>query len=114
MGFVVSFPRHALARERRILMSVISSAVASGLTSEMYDLVSAKAMPGDELPDGCQLHLAGPVREGWRVIMVWDSRDAFERFREEKLLPVIRELAGGHGGPEVEPEVNPVHKLIMA
>jgi hypothetical protein len=94
-------------------MSVVSSAVASGLTSEMYDVVSAKTMPGDELPQGCQLHLAGPVREGWRVIMVWDSREAFEQFREEKLLPVIRELAGGHG-PEIEPEVNPVHKLITA
>jgi hypothetical protein len=95
-------------------MSVVSSAVASGLTAEMYDVVSARAMPGDELPDGCRLHLAGPVPEGWRVIMVWDSSEAFQRFREERLVPVIRELAGGHGGPEVEPEVNPVHKLVVA
>jgi hypothetical protein len=96
------------------LMSVVSSAIASGLTSEMYDVVSAKAMPGDVLPDGCQLHLSGPTAEGWRVIMVWDTREAFEQFREDKLLPLIRELAGGHGGPEVEPDVNPVYKLIMA
>jgi hypothetical protein len=95
-------------------MPVVSSAVAPGLTSEMYDVVSAKAMPGDVLPDGCRLHLSGPTAEGWRVIMVWDSREAFERFREEKLLPVIRELTGGRGGPEVEPDVNPVHKLILA
>lgn len=51
-------------------------------------------MPGDQLPDGCQLHIAGPVAEGWRVITVWETREAFDRFREEKLLPTIRELAG--------------------
>jgi hypothetical protein len=39
---------------------------------------------------------------------------AFHRFREEKLLPAIREAAGGEGPPDVEPEVNPVHKLITA
>jgi hypothetical protein len=37
---------------------------------------------------------------------------AFDRFREEKLLPAFRELAGDEAPPAAEPEVNPVHKLI--
>jgi hypothetical protein len=43
---------------------------------------------------------------------VWESREDFDRFREDKLLPAIRELAGGEAPPTAEPEVNPVHKLI--
>lgn len=93
-------------------MSVVVSAVAPGLSADMYEAVSGKAMPGDQLPDGCQLHIAGPVEQGWRVITVWESRDAFDRFR--KLLPAIRELAGDEAPPAAEPEVNPVHKLITA
>jgi hypothetical protein len=41
------------------------------------------------------------------VITVLETREAFDRFREEKLLPAIRELAGGEAPPAAEPEVNP-------
>jgi hypothetical protein len=92
-------------------MSVVVSAVAP-FDVEMYEAITSKVMTGDQLPDGCELHIAGPVEQGWRVITVWESREAFDRFREEKLLPAIRELSGGEGPPPVEPEVNPVHRLI--
>jgi hypothetical protein len=52
------------------LMAVVVSTVAPGLTAEMYEAVSAKAMSGDQLPGGCQVHIAGPVDQGWRVITV--------------------------------------------
>jgi hypothetical protein len=92
-------------------MSVVVSAIAP-FNVDMYEAVTGKVMPSGELPDGCELHIAGPVEEGWRVITVWESREAFDRFREEKLLPAIREVAGEGGPPPLEPEVNPVHKLI--
>ena len=92
-------------------MSVVVSTVAP-FNVDMYEAVTGKVMPGGELPDGCELHIAGPVEQGWRVITVWESREDFDRFREEKLLPAVRELTGGEGPPRVEPEVNPVHKLI--
>jgi hypothetical protein len=92
-------------------MSVVVSAVAPGLNAEMYEAVSGRVMPGDQLPEGCELHIGGPVEGGWRVITVWESPEAFRRFREEKLLPAIREVSGGEP-PPMEPEVNPVHKLL--
>jgi hypothetical protein len=46
------------------------------------------------------------------VITVWESREAFDRFREQKLLPAIQELAGGQAPAMAEPEVNPVHKVV--
>jgi hypothetical protein len=92
-------------------MSVVVSAVAPGFSAELYEAVTVRAMPGDQLPDGCKLHIAGPVEQGWRVITVWESREAFDRFREEKLLPALREVAG-EAPPPAEPEISPVHKLI--
>ena len=95
-------------------MSVVVSAVAPGLNAEVYEAVTGRVMPGDQLPEGCELHIAGPVEQGWRVITVWESREAFDRFREQKLLPAIQELAGGEGPAAAAPEVNPVHKLITS
>ena len=39
----------------------------------VYDEVSARVTPNDQLPEGCQVHIAGPSGTGWRVITVWDS-----------------------------------------
>jgi hypothetical protein len=95
-------------------MSVVVSAVAPGFNAETYEAVTGRAMPGDQLPDGCKLHIAGPVEQGWRVITVWESRESFDRFREEKLLPAIREVAGEAPPAAAEPEISPVHKLIAS
>lgn len=53
---------------------------------------------GNPVPDGLLFHVAGPTEEGFRTIDVWESEEAWKRFREalaaEPLLapPVLREL----------------------
>jgi hypothetical protein len=94
-------------------MSVVVTAVAP-MTAEMYEAVTSRVLSDGQLPDGCHAHIAGPVDEGWRVITVWDTEEAFRSFREEKLLPAISELSGGAAPPDVQPELNPVHNLILA
>ncbi len=42
-------------------------------------------------PEGARLVLAGPANPGWRVISVWDSQDALERFFAERLRPAYEE-----------------------
>ncbi len=91
-------------------MSVVVTAVAP-FNAEQYDAVTERVMSAGQLPDGCELHIAGPVEGGWRVITVWDADDPFHRFREEKLLPAIREVSGQEPPSAIEPEVNPVHRL---
>jgi hypothetical protein len=44
-------------------------------------------------PEGARLMLAGPAHPGWRVISVWDSEEARERFFAERLAPAY-ERAG--------------------
>ena len=92
-------------------MAIVVVGVIPGGNQETYDNVSAKVISGGQLPDGCQLHVAGPVDEGWRIITVWDSPEHLQRFRDEKLLPALRE-AGVED--EVAPKVNPAYKVITA
>ena len=92
-------------------MTVVVVAEIDGGTQEQYDAVSAQAMEGDQLPDGCQAHIAGPTESGWRVITAWDSEEQFHAFRNERLIPAL-----ASGGFEAAPEikVDSVHKLITA
>ena len=46
---------------------------------------------GPTPPEGARLMLAGPANPGWRVISVWDSKEALERFFAERLSPAYEE-----------------------
>jgi hypothetical protein len=56
-------------------VSVVVSAVSAGVNAEMYEALTGRAIPGDQIPDGCRLHIGGPVERGWQVITVWESHE---------------------------------------
>ena len=94
-------------------MAVVVVNEIEGGNQELYEQVNPKVMPNGQLPDGCQVHIAGPIENGWRVITVWDSDEQFQQFRNETLLPAIREAAGeGRIAPNITSD--PVHRLITA
>ena len=78
---------------------------------DLYDQVNPKVMPDGQLPEGCQLHIAGAATGGWRVITVWDSEEQFQQFRDEKLIPAIKE-AGGETFIAPNIQTDPVYNLI--
>ncbi len=92
-------------------MAIVVVNEMEGGNQEFYERLNPKVMPGDRLPDGCQLHIAGPTEGGWRVITVWDSDERFEKFRNETLIPAIRE-DGDEGRIAPRIATNPVHKLL--
>jgi hypothetical protein len=94
-------------------MAVVIVNELQGGNQDFYDQVNSKVMPGGGLPDGCQVHIAGPTDGGWRVITVWDSEEQFQQFRDEQLIPAIRE-AGAED--KIAPSIgsNPVYRLITA
>jgi hypothetical protein len=78
-----------------------------------YDEVNPRVMPDGQLPEGCQLHIAGPSGGGWRVITVWDSEEQFQQFRNEKLIPAMKDAGGDNLiAPSIQSE--PVYRLITA
>lgn len=62
-------------------------------SAELFEQVIRRvADTGEMPPEGAIFQVAGPAEGGWRVISVWESREAQERFRDERLIPVFMEL----------------------
>ena len=42
---------------------------------------------------GLIVHTSGPVDGGWRIVDVWESREDFERFTDERVRPAVMSYA---------------------
>ncbi len=67
---------------------------------------------GEELdhmvPAGAILHLAGAYDGGIRIIDVWESEEAFKRFRDEHLAPAIVRVFGEERAAERAGGIEPL------
>jgi hypothetical protein len=77
----------------------VAYAYVQDVASSWEQYQGAAAALVDPLPDGLILHVAGPTDEGVRIIDVWESEEAWLRFRSERLDPAIAAL-GGPARPE--------------
>ena len=74
-----------------------------GGTKEQYEASLAAVHPStDRLPDGQIFHAAGPSAGGWTIMAVHDSKESWERFRDDILLPTMER--GIDGGFQTPPE----------
>lgn len=81
-----------------------------GGTQQQYDRsVAALDLQGHTML-GALFHVAGPCEGGWRVVDVWESQEAFDRFVGEHLAPLLPQL--GLTPPTVT--AWPVHTLLTA
>ncbi|MEA2349706.1 MAG: hypothetical protein QOG86_647 [Thermoleophilaceae bacterium] len=79
---------------------------------EMYDKVNDVLGVDDNPPDGLIVHTASKTDDGMVIVDVWESREAFDRFSEERLMPAIREVMGDQGGGEPRSRFHEVHHLV--
>ena len=96
-------------------MPIVAVFEGPGFTQQNYEESVRKltgknkmSSPSEWPVEGLLVHVAGQGPNGFRVVDVWASEDAFRRFGE-KLLPVLREI-----GIEGEPEVYPSHTVVTA
>jgi hypothetical protein len=75
-----------------------------GGTREQYENVLEVVHPdgGKALPDGQLLHLAGSTQDGWLMMAVHESRESWERFRDDTLVPGLAGVDHGLPGPPEE------------
>lgn len=76
----------------------------AGGTKEQYEAALAVVHPSrDTLPKGQLFHAAGPSPGGWTVMAVHDSKETWERFRNEILMPRLQQgIPGGFKTPPQE------------
>lgn len=71
-----------------------------GATLEQYEKVNELMGTTGGLPEGGVFHWAAATDDGLRVVDVWESREAFDKFAEEKIGPASAE-AGIQGPPQI-------------
>jgi hypothetical protein len=75
----------------------------SGGTQDQYEATLAAVHPGrDRLPQGQNFHAAGPSAGGWTIVAIHESKESWEQFRDNVLMPRIRQ--GIPGGFTVPPQ----------
>jgi hypothetical protein len=86
-----------------------------GGTKDEYEKSLAAVHPSrDSLPKGQIFHAAGPSSDGWTVMAVHDSKESWERFRDEILMPRFKKgIEGGLKGSPQETAFE-VHNLQKA
>jgi hypothetical protein len=75
-----------------------------GATAREYEQAFSAIHPGGAWPAGQLDHIAGPTPDGFRIIDVWESAEAYERFERAVLAPL-----GFAGAPRTE---FPVHARL--
>jgi hypothetical protein len=82
-----------------------------GGTAEQYEAINQQMFgtstpPAEQLPDELIFHSAGATAGGFRIFDAWESREAFDSFFREQVLPAMEALgAQASGGPPPEPEI---------
>jgi hypothetical protein len=78
-------------------------------TKEQYDQVNQKLGVDDNPPDGLMIHTAQDHGDHMRIVDVWESQQAYETFRNERLGPAVEEVVGP--APEGAAPQNEFHEL---
>ncbi|MEA2144761.1 MAG: hypothetical protein QOG59_348 [Solirubrobacteraceae bacterium] len=87
----------------------------AGATEDQYKASVAAVHPSDgSLPAGQVLHVAGPSGDGWIIVAIHESKESWEQFRDQTLMP--RMQAGIEGGFAAPPQETPfeVHSQVSA
>lgn len=81
--------------------------VSDGTLAEYDQVIKELEAAGQGNPSGRLSHVAARKGDGYLVVDVWESQEAFERFGQT-LVPLL-ERAGGH---VPAPRFYPVHNVI--
>jgi hypothetical protein len=98
-------------------VAVVAVFEAASLTQQHYaesvrrltgGRLSRMESPADWPVPGLLAHVAGQGKNGFRVVDVWESEEAFSRFGSH-IVPILKEL-----GLDIQPDVYSSHALVTA
>ena len=65
-----------------------------------YDALHERIMESGPI-EGFLLHAAGFTGHGFRIFEVWETREQFDRFVAEQVMPLVAEVSGADATPPV-------------
>ncbi len=84
---------------------------SEGMGADQYDAVTAEMGLADQPPDGLIFHSAGELEGRFQVFNVWETRENFERFTEDRLRPAQVAVMGEERVAAL-PDADVVHVAI--
>jgi quinol monooxygenase YgiN len=80
-----------------------------GVTQAQYDQTRNEVSPDNKRAAGMLYHVAGPTGNGgWRVVEVWESQEALDRFFQEKLGKALQ-----NANISIQPQTFQVHNIMQ-
>jgi hypothetical protein len=84
-------------------MAVVMTTQIPGATTEVYDSINREMGVEDDLPQGLIAHYAAHTGDAMLIFDVWESKEDYDRFEQDKLMPAVQKLGMGpppDGGPQ--------------
>jgi quinol monooxygenase YgiN len=72
-----------------VIAEIPSKEAYETITEQMFGTKTAPAV------DGCLVHSAGEGPDGFKVVDIWESQEAFDSFMNDKLMPAMQEAGMG-------------------
>ena len=88
-------------------MAIVLVFEAAGVTQAQYDQARKEVSPDNKPPAGMLYHVAAPMANGWRVVEVWESQAAADKFFQEKLAQALPKA-----NINVTPDTAQVHNIM--
>jgi hypothetical protein len=90
-------------------MAILVIAEFPGMTVEQDKAMTEATNIANDPPPGVRARFAGPTDAGWRIMSVWDSRDAWDAFLHDRLTPALQRA--GRSVPDFQ--VSPLESVFM-
>lgn len=71
--------------------------VGADRSTTNYDAIGAELRLDEDPPEGLVVHAAGFAGGKFRMIEIWERPELQQRFERERLMPVVRQVAGTNG-----------------
>jgi hypothetical protein len=90
-------------------MTVVTTLDIAGLTAAEYRAVLDELGVEEQPEPGIYLHLAYPTDFGFRIVEVWDHKEGFDRFVENRMNPAAEAVGMER---EVTVTIQPLHNFF--
>jgi hypothetical protein len=90
-------------------MTVVSTLDVNGLTEDEYRTIMDELGVEVRPEGGIYLHLTTPADFGFRVVEIWDKKEGFDRFVQQRLAPAAEEVGLQR---EMTITVTPLHNFF--
>jgi hypothetical protein len=95
-------------------VAIKSTDFPEGVGPDTYDKVNAEMGIEGDPPDGLIFHWAGEVDGKWTITDVWESTEAYDSFRDGRLMPAVEKVIGmdPSAGPQPTRTEYEVHNFV--